>query len=222
MNDMKFISVAFDAKRVSEAGTFDGYLSTFGNIDLGQDIVAKGAFINTLASGRAIKLLWQHDTSDPIGIWSGLREDEKGLVGMGQLALETQRGRETLALMKMGAVDGISIGGRTKAADFDMHSGVRTIKEFDLYEASVVTFPMNPLARVTGVKATDFNPREAEADLREAGLSRSDAVKAVAYIRKTLLREAGDEPAIDPRDADTRHAADIVSAAQSLLATLRA
>ncbi len=144
-------------------GMFEGYASLFGVVDLGRDVVTAGAFAESLArrGARGVKLLWQHDPAEPIGTWDGLTEDERGLFVRGRLDLGVARAREVHALMKSGAVDGLSIGFRTVRSRRDA-GGIRRIEKLDLWEVSVVTFPMLPDARVRAVKRQPASAREAE------------------------------------------------------------
>ncbi|HQS18786.1 HK97 family phage prohead protease [Reyranella sp.] len=146
-----------DVKAVTAEGEFEGYASIFGNEDYGRDIMVAGAFTKSLARRPAgkVKLLRQHYTDEPIGIWTDLVEDSRGLKGRGKLILDTVKGRETHALMRAGALDGLSIGFRTLKDRFDRQKGVRFIEEVDLVEISVVTFPANPKAVVSAVKSQD-------------------------------------------------------------------
>lgn len=187
-------------------GEFMGYASTFGNVDLGGDVVEAGAFRDTIARRGAggVAMLWGHDTRQPpIGKWIELREDERGLVARGQLILDVAKARDVHALMREGALKGLSIGYRIPAGGAEMdRRGVRRIKAADVHEISVVTFPMNTRAQVSRVKAakdlTTDDIREMEAALRDAGLSRNDAVKAIAGFKNWLQRDAEDTPA--PRE----------------------
>ena len=221
MKNLKHLPIEFDAKGVKDDGAFEGYASTFGNVDQGYDVVMPGAFAKSLATRPApqIKMLWQHDPSQPIGVWTDATEDSKGLYVKGRLLKQVAKGAEAHALMKAGVIDSMSIGYRTMEADFTQ-SGVRQLKEVGLFEVSLVTFPMNDQATVTTVK--DFNPRDVERGLREAGLSRSDAVKAVAYFR-TLLRDAGENVEFDPREAEaaTQLPAEMTGALRSLIQAMR-
>lgn len=124
------------------AGYFEGYASLFGIPDLSRDIVLRGAFSETLQNTgvRGVRMLWQHDPAEPIGIWLNLREDSKGLYGLGQLNLDTQRGNELDALIKQGAVDGLSIGFRVKRFRRDIKGQGREILSLDLWEISLVSF----------------------------------------------------------------------------------
>jgi HK97 family phage prohead protease len=138
---------------VTEAGMFEGYASLFGVADLGGDLVLPGAFSASLARRGAggVRMLWQHDPAQPIGRWTAIVEDGRGLRVRGQLNLAVARAREIHALMKEGAVDGLSIGFRVERARRD-RAGVRRLERLDLWEISLVTFPMLPGARVSGVK----------------------------------------------------------------------
>ncbi len=138
---------------LTESGGIAGYASLFGAPDQGGDVVQKGAYgasLNKLAaSGRGIKMLWQHDPSQPIGIWDDVREDGRGLFVKGRFLSEVQKGQEAQALVKAGAIDGLSIGYRTIRAEKNA-KGQRLLHELELWEVSLVTFPMLPEARVQG------------------------------------------------------------------------
>lgn len=137
--------------QVSDGAVVSGYASVFGRRDQGGDVVLKGAYAASLAglaaAGRRVKMLWQHDPAEPIGVWEEVREDEHGLWVKGRLLTEVTRGREAAALLAAGAIDGLSIGYRTVKADRD-GAGLRRLAELDLWEVSLVTFPMLPEARV--------------------------------------------------------------------------
>jgi HK97 family phage prohead protease len=145
--------------RIGEGGEFEGYASLFGVPDLAGDVVEPGAFRESLArrGARGVSLLWQHDPAMPIGRWLFLIEDRRGLKVRGRLSLEVMRARELRALMRDGAVDGLSIGFRTGRARADPATGRRHLLSVDLWEVSLVTFPMLPGARVTAVKSP-FRP----------------------------------------------------------------
>ena len=136
-------------------GTFTGYASLFDTPDMGNDIIAPGAFAESLArrGPRGVKLLFQHDPAQPIGIWKNLREDARGLYAEGQLSIDNSKARDVLALLRSGAIDGLSIGFRASSANRTAKGGLRRLTKIDLWEISVVTFPMLPGARVTSVKA---------------------------------------------------------------------
>jgi HK97 family phage prohead protease len=145
----------FDLKQVEPDGTFSGYASLFNTEDMGRDIVLPGAFRDSLRQrGPAgIKLLFQHKPDEPIGIWESLKEDARGLFARGRLMLDVARAREVLALMRAGALDGLSIGFRAVTGKRDAKTGVRRLAKVDLWEISIVTFPLLPDARVAHVKA---------------------------------------------------------------------
>lgn len=172
--DSKAGAVLIDLKELSEDGEFEGYGSTFGNVDQGMDLVEPGAFKRTLKAKKLpqIKMLRDHNTRQIIGQWLELSEDDRGLKARGRLFIkETDHvplARETYTLMRAKALDAMSIGYRTVKAAYDETSGVRRLKELDLWEISVVTFPMNDLAKVGGVKA-DLSIRDVERILREGG-----------------------------------------------------
>jgi uncharacterized protein len=153
--------------KVSTQGAFEGYASLFGVVDLGRDLVVPGAFRDTLAvrPPRQVKLLWQHDPAHPLGVWHDIREDGRGLKVSGQLDLAVAKAREVHTLMRSGAVDGLSIGFRTERFRKDQSTGVRRLEKLDLWEISIVTFPMLPGARVGSVKAV---PRDEACDLAAA------------------------------------------------------
>ena len=140
-----------DTLDVQDGTRIEGYASLFGSTDQGGDVVTKGAYAASLkraaSDGRKIKMLWQHDPTQPIGVWDEVREDADGLWVKGRILEATQKGREAAALIEAKAIDGLSIGYRTvKAAKND--KGQRLLKELDLWEVSLVTFPMLPSARV--------------------------------------------------------------------------
>lgn len=141
----------FDVKSIDEQGIFEGYAAVFGNEDLGGDIIEPGAFKKTLQENPRMPILWQHDPREPIGVTLEAYEDMHGLRVRGQLNLETSRGREAYALLKQGALKGLSIG--YDAIKEVWEGARRRLKEIRLWEWSLVTFPMNPLAQVTAVKA---------------------------------------------------------------------
>jgi HK97 family phage prohead protease len=140
---------------VEADGTFTGYASLFGKADLGRDMVLPGAFRTSLARRGAggVKMLFQHDPNAPIGVWLEIREDGQWLLVKGKLTTEVERAREVLSLMRAGALDGLSIGYRTVRGRTDAKTGIRSLIEVDLWEISVVTFPMLPEARVSSVKS---------------------------------------------------------------------
>lgn len=210
-------SFAFELKATGDDGTIEGYGSVFGVKDNYDDVIAPGAYKSSLAAhksaGTMPAMLWQHDSSVPIGVWTEMVEDEKGLRIKGRLALDTVKGKEAHALMKMGALNGLSIGFVSKQWTYDRQTEVRTLTEVDLWEVSLVTFPANEKARVTNVKAADVagikTIRQAEQALRDAGFT-ADAAKALIAEVKRI--------ALDERDAHGAAAA--MKAADRLLNSL--
>ncbi|MEN0652391.1 MULTISPECIES: HK97 family phage prohead protease [Hyphobacterium] len=191
------IPLELDSKAVTEEGEFEGYAAIYGNRDLGDDIVQAGAFDESLRERPAgrVKMLWQHDTRKPIGVWREFVSDSKGLFCRGKLLLTTVGGKEAHEFMKAGAIDSLSIGYRTREYRIDRENGVRIIEKAELMEVSAVTFPMNPEARIAGVKGEVPDIRTLERVLkRDAGLSASQA--------KALLA-SGYSAIHDERDAGT-------------------
>lgn len=205
---MQTKSFALHVKDVSDEGTFTGYGSIFGNVDSVGDVVEQGAFAKSLTRHAKDKsapaLLWQHNPDEPIGVWDGLEEDSKGLKGRGRFVLETARGREAYALLKAGALRGLSIGYRVIKGEPD--GNTYRLKELDVVEISLVTFPANRKATVTGVKSDrmeefarrlrDGDPlpiKEFEDILREAGVPKAMAtqIASVGYAKAIRSESEG-------------------------------
>jgi len=167
-------AVAIQLKALSDDGEFEGYGSTFGNVDRGLDMVMAGAFRRTLKERKLsqIKMLRDHDTRKVVGKWLAMEEDERGLKVRGKLFASgenpIQLAKETLTLMREGALDAMSIGYRTIKAQYDEEQGVRKLLDLDLWEVSIVTFPMNEMATVDAVKG-DLSITDIERILREGG-----------------------------------------------------
>jgi len=201
----KYLDVPFNIKTedIQDDGTFKGYGSTFGGKpDAHGHIVEKGAFTNSLKkggrNGNGIALLWQHHSDEIPGIWKSLQEDEQGLYTEGQLLIDTQLGRETHILLKAKAIKGLSIG--YDRVDYEINEKERymLLKEVDLWEVSLVTFPANIHATVFAVKCVEAlkqaeTPRELEQALRELGLSKSTSQYLVKLCRPSL-RDAEKKP----------------------------
>jgi uncharacterized protein len=135
-------------------GVFEGYASLFGRRDQQGDVVMAGAFAHSLKTKGAenIRMLFQHNPAEPVGTWVDLIEKTRGLWVRGRLNLKVQRGRELLALLESGGLDGLSIGFKTIRARNDRATGTRQLFNIDLWEISLVTFPMLDGARVSTVK----------------------------------------------------------------------
>lgn len=147
----------------SGTGVFVGYASLFGRRDGTGDVVQPGAFAECLKrrAPRDVRMLFQHDAAEPVGTWLELRETARGLYVMGRLDINVQRGRELLSLLETGGLDGLSIGFRTVRAARDAKSGARLLHQIDLWEISLVTFPMLAGARVTEVSSRAKDAAEA-------------------------------------------------------------
>lgn len=159
---MEFKSIqnpGFQVTSINDKGYFCGYGSVFNAVDSHQDLVLPGAFKRSLEAwerkGMWPKMLWQHNQQEPIGRWTFIEEDSRGLYVEGQLLLDVQKASEAYALMRAGALDGLSIGYRVIRAQRDAKSHVRHIQEVDLLEISVVTFASNQQARITRIKAKE-------------------------------------------------------------------
>jgi len=136
---------------------FEGYASLFNVPDSAGDIVAPGAFAASLRNRGLyrVRMLYQHMAAEPIGVWEEMREDGRGLYVRGRIVTDVQRGRDVLALLREGALDGLSIGFRTRRARRDPATGQRTLIEVELWEVSVVTFPLLVGSKVTAIGAKD-------------------------------------------------------------------
>lgn len=192
----EYLNVPLEIKADAEARTIEGMGSIFHNIDGGNDIVLPGAFAKSIQA-RKPRMLWQHKTDHVIGVWDELRETGEGLFMKGRI-LNTAQGNDAYELVKHGAISGLSIGYGVKNASMDRKTGVRQLKELDLHEVSIVTFPMNELATITRVKSRPETERDLEELLREAGYSRGEAKAIVAKGYKAIA---------DQREAE-RHALD--------------
>jgi uncharacterized protein len=173
-------------------GTIEGYASLFGAVDQARDMVMPGAFRLTLQQRglRKIPMLFQHDPAEPVGVWLDLREDMRGLWARGRLIPDVARARELHALLRAGAIDGLSIGYRTRRGAIDPKTRVRRLHQVDLWEISVVTFPLLDGARVSTVK--------------QAPCSRLRSAAEREWQRLTDLRAAAPPPA--QRDIASRPA----------------
>ena len=202
---LKIRDFGLEVKAVEDDGGFSGYGSVFGNEDSYGEVVAPGAFAESLveiaAKGRPVPVLWQHRSGEPIGIYTSLKEDGTGLYVEGKLLKDDVRqAAESYALLKAGAVSGLSIGYYVRASSFDEKTGIRTLQRLDLVEISLVTFPANDEARVDAVKAKIAHGGvpslpEFERFLREAGFSKTKAAVIANRGLAHLLRSesAGDE-----------------------------
>lgn len=195
--ESKIASIPISIKEISEDGEFEGYGSTFGNEDQGGDVVMAGAFRRTLKEKKlqSIKLLRDHDPRKVVGKWLELREDDRGLYCRGKLFADGDNpvalAKETLRLMREGALDAMSIGYRTIKATYDERSSARQLLDVDLWEISVVTFPMNEMATVDAVKADDLTIRDVERILREGGAPAEFAKQVAIHGYDGALKRLG-------------------------------
>lgn len=217
----KHLGGGFEIKAISEDGSFSGHGSVFGVVDAYGDSIQPGAFARTLKEwdqrGKRPKLLLQHDPSQIVGKWTAMREDARGLYVEGQLFIDLPLARATWTLMKEGQLDGLSIGFSLPKAgtEFDATTKVNRIKDVDLWEVSIVTFPANTAATVEAVKAALGNPREFERQLRDVlGLTQSEAKKLMAEGYK----------AVAPRDVSANASVEVATEekASQLIEALRA
>ncbi|MAW99893.1 MAG: HK97 family phage prohead protease [Sphingomonas sp.] len=200
--------LSLKADGVNDDGSFTGYGSVFGVEDSYAEVVAAGAFADSLAElkakDRRVPVLWQHDQRQPIGIYDLIEEDARGLKVEGRLLIDkVGQAREAHALMQAGAVSGLSIGYWVRESSYDEKTNIRTLTKLDLVEVSLVTFPANDDARVEAVKfklAHGELPsvREFEKLLREAGFSKSQSMMVANHgLAELIRRESGDAAAAE-------------------------
>ena len=219
--ELKF--TALDLMDADTSGVFEGYASIFDREDLARDVILPGAFRQSLAERGAsgVRMLYQHDPAQPIGVWERIEEDALGLRVRGRLTLETEKARDVLFLMRGGAIDGLSIGFKAKRTRRDPRSGIRRILELELWEISVVTFPMMPGARVHGVKCSPFGgrvPTERQFErwlVRDAGFTRTEA-RSLMRSGLSGLKSRRDAGTVANGDAD-----DVTPAVRRLTALIK-
>ena len=201
ITNMKYLRIKLDQKTIDgDDGTVSGYASVFGNKDSYGDVVEAGAFDRTLGEKdiKQVKMLWQHNSSMPIGVWESSQIDNFGLRLTGRLLIEQNvpKADEAYTLLKAGVVDGLSIGFIPKLEEWDSENRVNRIKDVDLFETSLVTFPANDLSRITDIKSADelaTHKRRVEGILREAGYSKKEALDIVMNGVKAELESNGRE-----------------------------
>lgn len=197
----KHLDFPLKIKQISEEGEFSGYGSVFDEIDAYNERIEQGAFRESLSEWSEKesmpKMLWQHRADQPIGVWSVMEEDETGLYVEGRLAMDVRQGQEAYSLLKMKAIDGLSIGYIPIEWTDNMEENVRTLTKIDLWETSIVTFPANESAQIEAVRAAVEggcvpSKRETEMILRDAGFTSAQAKAFIANGHKGLLapREA--------------------------------
>ena len=200
----KRFAVPLCLKNIDQEGVIQGYASTYGTIDHHQEVIEKNAFKRTLNEWRCKnklpKMLWQHSMVEPIGVWEDLKEDSIGLKVKGRLLLDVQKGKEAYALLKSGAVDGLSIGFRVAESYVDKSSKVRIITDLDLYEISLVTYGANPEAQVTSVK---YAEKDASSTLLQGMQSHMNG--GLQWHRSVVPRVGTDRHGNRAGDARSRH-----------------
>lgn len=217
-------NVNFDKEDI---GTFCGYASVFNNIDSYNDVILPGAFKKTLLekfANKSIKLLWQHTPKEPIGIIEELKEDSHGLFIKGKLLLEGKRAKEAHQLIKEGAISGLSIGFNVRNANKrDNNKGVRVIKEVELWEVSVVTFPANEESNITAIASNNEvineknkqdveeikSLKDVEKILKNNGFSQKDSKIIISKIKefknqRDVENEETEEDTENQRDVEKK------------------
>lgn len=218
MSNLKTKTIDFEVKAVSDDGFFSGYCSVFDVEDSYGDVVKAGAYAESIkewsAKNKMPPILWQHNRSEVIGVWTKLVEDEHGLYGEGRLLVnDVAKAKEAHALMKHGAIDGLSIGYRVKKWSYNEDEEVLELLEIDLKEISVVTFPANEDSRIDNVKSTLLKGElptlpEFEKFLREAGFSKSQATAIAGHGLRKLIQ--GEPETKESANTDVSDALDIL------------
>lgn len=197
----------FEVKSTQEVEnifTFEGYASTFNNIDYGDDMVIRGAFADSLSRNSQVPILWQHQMSEPVGVSIQLYEDEKGLFIKGNLPKDdTLVSGRIIPQMKVGSIKEMSIGFFTKDSEM-LKNGIRALKQIELFEVSLVTKAMNSQALVSGFKSfagttrlplaprdRDWDSTQAERRIRE--YTKSNEAPSQDY-RKYFMYYDGQAP----------------------------
>ncbi len=188
VRERKNFASALHIKSLDVTGRFAGYASVFDVVDNQRDSMQRGAFSETLARGIAnVKLLWQHQQSEPIGVFDKIFEDAHGLYVEGRLLLDVARAKEAYALLKAGALTGLSIGYSPVRYRIDDETGVRQLTEVDLWEVSLVTFPANQAANVTVVKMAEPILQNSETNQWKKAQQLANLKNAVNYSLRQLL-----------------------------------
>lgn len=221
---MKHRDFHLDIKAVNSDGFFSGYGSVFNVVDSYREAVAPGAFEASLkelqSKGRKVPILWQHNSREPLGAYTVVKEDKVGLYLEGQLLInDIARAKEAYALMQAGAVTGLSIGYYVRDSSYDEKERITTLKQLDLSEVSVVTFPALDVARVDSVKSALANGDlptlpEFESFLREAGFSKTQAAAVASHGLKHLIARS------ESAHGNAGNAGSLLTALQSLQITL--
>jgi len=201
--ETKCLSGGMQFKFNEEAGTFEGYASVFGGLDSYNDTVMKGAYEETLKEReRPVRMRWNH-FGEVVGKWLEIREDDKGLYVKGQLTPNHSKANDIRALLKHGAIDGLSIGYFIVDDEPNGYGG-RNLKQIELIEISIVEEPADLGASITGIKSKLEKAEslaDIEASLRDAGFSRSSATTLVSRIKTLAQRDVEQEVAAEQKSA---------------------
>ena len=228
----------FKADDGTQYFTFEGYASTFGDIDLGADRVMPGAFVDDIdekqANGEMLPVLWQHQMDMPLGVYTEMKEDAKGLYVKGRMPLDdTFVSGRVKPQMKICSVSKMSIGYIAKQFSFSDvdNNRIRNLEKVKLIEISLVTFPMNSNAKVTSMTKANKEQIEAVASLSDIetilhndGYSKTEAKAIIAKVAevKKVQRDAEIEAeAKKQRDAELKQAGDSFEAMKSILETMK-
>lgn len=218
---MQIRAFDYQVKAAADSGLFSGYGSVFGNIDSYNEVVAPGAFLESIADtkskGRTLPVLWQHRSGEPIGDWNidTLKEDNHGLLGDGQLWLDdAPYAKVALRGMKSKAITGLSIGYYVRESSMDEKTRIRTLTKLDLVEISIVTTPANDDARIDAIKAQVAHGHlptlpDFEKLLREAGFSKTQSAVIANRGLAHLLRSESEGES----DSETKAATAVLARA---------
>lgn len=221
MRTFQTAPIQFKFAANDQVGSFSGIVSPYGGVpDAHGDLIAPGAYTKTLAHHRAAgtrpALLWQHDQTNPVGVWLSFEDTPEGLLAHGRLTTDVPQAKAAHALMKDGAL-ALSIGYRIPQGGAELQDGARLLKEIDLIEVSLVALPANSAARITSVKSfdpTDPNPRDFERAARDAlGLSARQSKRLMAGGWSSLVR--------DEQADDSTELAEIAAKLQRITSTLQ-
>jgi len=195
---------SFEIKAAEKGGFFNGHASVFDVTDSYDEVVKRGAFVDTIAEakgkGRKFPILWQHKSDEPLGAYDVIREDGRGLYVEGRLLTDTvARAAEAHSLLKESVVSGLSIGFLTRESSYDEKTGIRSLTKLDLFEISLVSFPANDESRTISVRrkldAGNLpSISEFEKHLRESGgFSRKQAAAIASAGYRQFLSESGSD-----------------------------
>lgn len=207
---MEYAGSPFEIKQLDDAGHIEGFAAAFGNVDHGGDKMLFGSFTKSLGrrGDRPLPMLLHHDHKRPVGVWSEWKERPEGLFVKGRIVTDTRDGAEAHSLARSGALGGISIGYVAQKKSFE--AGARVLAEVDLHEASLVTIPMNDLARVSAVKSIT-RAQDIREMLQAAGVTSARANEAAGLAWKAINQST------DETQADAELAA-LIQAATARLA----